>query len=545
MTYVQARDQEQLGTLEAAIGLFINRYQASPANPHRQTVILFPGGLGSRLMRADAPYQSGAPGQVFNYGCVWLDCSVLAGAALNLQMQGDIDLDDTFVVADGFVHFALADIEPYDGFIQWCSDRNLDWFVFGWDWRRRPDLSVQFFLNRFLPTFRQRVQAACGADPLQNCTLIGHSFGGMVVKLIMNDPNPLVDQIKRAVTVATPFYGYAGQVHRYFEGEPKLNFEGTERVTRVISSLRGGYVLMFLDKDTYDRDHNALAVDPEYPLYDYPSLDASNGAIVADAYDPKTHGNKVRYPKNFGFLSTELGPAKDAYQRVAAPLSAARNQKFFNVRGVKFVNGTAVNETINSVRWKWISKNFIPGTDPTPIRDEYVCPGDGVIPAWSARLVTTPAGNVRTLTGDLEHMDLMNTTEVQDELAGILELPQMMMMMRRGKPGPARRPSKKKVASVKDTAAFIRGLQAVRTRLRKASKLDQEQATRRYLAKFNITQLRQLMRRAYFDALKTPSQQLGRAPTKTPPPPSGGGYREKRPGKSSKTPSGKRNRQAD
>jgi pimeloyl-ACP methyl ester carboxylesterase len=544
MTYIQARDQEQLGTLEAAIGLFINRYQANPPNPHRQTVILFPGGLGSRLMRADVPYRSGAQGQVFNYSCVWLDCSVLTGAALDLQMQGDIDLDNTFIIADGFVHFALADIKPYDGFIQWCTDRNLDWFVYGWDWRRRPDLSVKFFLNKFLPTFRQRVQAACGADPLQNCTLIGHSFGGMVVKLIMNDPNPLVDQIKRAVTVATPFYGYPGQVHRYFEGEPKLNFEGTERVTRVISSLRGGYVLMFLDKDTYDRDRNALAADPEYPLDNYPSLDASNSAIVADAYDPKTHGKKVRYPKNFGFLSTELAPAKEAYQQVAAPLSAARNQKFFNVRAVKFENGTVVNDTINSVRWSWISKNFKPGTDATPIRDEYVCPGDGVIPAWSARLVTAPAGNVRTLTGDLEHMDLMNAAEVQDELSNILELPQMMMM-RRGKPGPARRPSKKKVASAKDTAAFIRGLQAVRTRHRLDSKLDQEQATRRYLAKFNITELRQLMRRAYFDALKTPSQQLGRAPTKTPPRPLGGGYGDKRSGKSPKTPSRNRNQQTD
>ncbi len=541
MTYNQARDHDQLGMLEAAIGQFINRYMANPPGPNRQTIILFPGGLGSRLVRADSPYQDGVAGQVFNYDTVWLDCTVLSGAALDLPMQGDIDLDNRFIIADGFVHFALADIKPYDGFIQWCTDRNLDWFVFGWDWRRRPDLSVKFFLNTFLPTFRQRVQAACGADPLQHCTLIGHSFGGMVVKLIMNDPNPLVDEIERAVTVASPFYGYAGQVHRYFEGESELNFEGTERVTRVLSSLRGGYVLMFLDKDTYDRDRNALAADPEYPLNDYPSLDASNGAIVADAYDPKTHGKKVRYPKNFGFLSTELGPAKGAYQQVAAPLSNARKQKFFNIRAVKFENGAAVNDTINSVRWDWISKNFKPGTDATPIRDEYVCPGDGVIPAWSARLVTALPGNVRTLTGDLEHMDLMNAVEVQDELAIILGLPQMMMM-KRGKPGPARRPSKKKVASVKDTAAFIRGLQAIRTRHRLDSKFDQEQATRRYLAKFNIAELRQLMRRAYFDALKTPSQKLGRAPTKTPPPPSGGGYKGNQSGKSSKPPSKKRKR---
>jgi pimeloyl-ACP methyl ester carboxylesterase len=516
---------------------------ANPSNPHRQTIILFPGGLGSRLMRADSAYQDGVQGQVFSYDTVWLDCSVLSGDALNLQMQGDIDSENKFIIADGFVHFGLMDIRPYDDFIQWCSDRNLDWFVYGWDWRRRPDHAVQFFLTRFLPTFRQRVQAACGADPLQNCTLIGHSFGGMVVKLIMNDANPLVDQIKRAVTVATPFYGYAGQVHRYFEGEPQLNFEGTGRVTRVISSLRGGYVLMFLDKDTYDRDRIALAADPDYPLNNYPSVDATNGAIVADPFNPMTHGKKVRYPKNYGFLSNELAPAKSAYQQVAKPLSAARNQKFFNIRAVQFEDGATVNGTINSVRWDWISKNFKPGTDTSPITDEYVCPGDGVIPAWSARLVSALPANIRTLTGDLEHMDLMNAEETQNELAGILGLPQMMMMMKRGKPRPAGRPSKKKIASRKDTLAFVKGLQAVRTRHRLDSKLDQEQATRRYLAKYNIAELRQLMRRVYIDALKTPSQQLGRAPTKTPPPPSGGGYPERE--KSSKKLSRKRSRRTD
>lgn len=544
MTYDQARDHDQLGMLEAEIGRFINRYLASPHNPNRRTIILFPGGLGSRLKRADSAYQNGVSGQVFNYDTVWIDCSVLTGAALGLQMQGDIDSENKIIVADGFVHFGLAGIRPYDDFTQWCSDRNLDWIVFGWDWRRRSDHTVDFFLNTFLPTFRQRVQNACGEDPLQDCTLLGHSFGGMIVKLIMNDSNPLVDQIKRAVTVGTPFYGYAGQVHRYFEGESELNFEGTARITRVISSMRGGYVLLFLDKSTYDRDRIALAADPDYPLNNYPSLDASNGAIVADPYNPATQGNKVRYPKNNGFLSNELAPAVAAYQQVAKPLSANRNTKFFNVRAVQFDNGAAANGTINSLRWDWISQNFNPDTDATPIHDEYVCPGDGVIPAWSARLVSTPSANVRTLTGDLEHMDLMNTTEVQDELVSILELPQMMMM-RRGTPPAARRRLKKKAASPKTTAAFFKGLQTVRTRHRADSQLIQEQAARRYLAKYNIAELSQIMRRAFVDALKTPSQKQGRAPTKAPPPPSGRGYGDDRPGKSPKTPGRKRNRKTD
>jgi len=539
MTYDSARDQEQLGALEAAIGFFINRYLSNPAHANRQTVIVFPGGMGSRLIRAGSPYQDGMSGQVFHYDTVWLDCSVLTGAALDLQMQNNIDSDSRFIIADGYVDFPLMNITPYDDFIQWCSQRNLDWFVFGWDWRRRLEHTVDFFLDTFLPTFQQRVWDACDADPLQNCTLIGHSFGGMVVKMIMTETKPIVDLMKRAVTVATPFYGYAGQLHRYFKGDPDLNFEGKARVTRVVSSLPGGYVLQFLDEQTYNRDKNALANDPDYPLGEYPSLDKVNGT-VADAYNPTVSGSKVRYPKNYGFQNSELTHAKSVYQQVAKPLSAAANARFFNVRGVQFRNGQPVNGTINSLKWGWISKSFNPDTGTSPIKDDAVCPGDGVIPAWSARLVTTPAQHVRTVTGDFEHMNIMNTQEIQNELADILGLPQMMAM-RRGRRRTAR---KKVIASRKETLDFLQGLKAVRGRHR-LSKLDQEQATRRYLAKYSIAELRQLMGRAFVDALKSPSQKLGRAPTKVAPRPRSGGYKDKQSGKPSGTPGNKRDGQTD
>ena len=38
----------------------INRYNANPIG-HHTTIFLFPGGMGSRLMRADRPYQDGPP----------------------------------------------------------------------------------------------------------------------------------------------------------------------------------------------------------------------------------------------------------------------------------------------------------------------------------------------------------------------------------------------------------------------------------------------------------------------------------------------------
>jgi hypothetical protein len=205
------------------------------------------------------------------------------------------------------------------------------------------------------------------------------------------------------------------------------------------------------------------------------------------------------------------------------------------VRGVQFRNGQPVNETINSLKWGRISRNFNPDTGQSPIKDDAVCPGDGVIPAWSARLVTTPAQNIRTVTGDFEHMNIMNTDEIQNELADILGLPQMMAM-RRGK----RRSRKKIIATRKETLNFLQGLKAVRTRRGLKSKLDQEQATRRYLAKYSLPELRQLMSRAFVDALKSPSQKLGRMPKKIAARPPNGGYKDDQSGGPPRKPSSKR-----
>jgi len=514
MSYREARDREQLGALEAAIGRFINRYLANTTHGVRQTIILFPGGLGSQLVRADAPYPGDASGQVYNYSTVWLDCSILSGAALELEMQNDADTENKFIIADGFVDSELLNIRPYNDFIGWCGERGLDWFVFGWDWRRRLDYAVRFFLDKFLPTFQARVMAACKADPLQNCALIGHSFGGMVVKLIMNeaDSNELAGRMQKAISVGTPFYGYAGQTHRYFEGDRDLNFEGPARITRVVSSLAGGYTLLFLDKETYDRDAAALCGDPHYPLATYPSVDATDDTVIADPYAPATFGTKRRYPANYRFDPQELAHAKGVYQRVAKPLSATANQKFFNLRLVQSKGGQIVNETINSQHWGWIAKDFEPGVDASPITDDAVCPGDGVIPAWSARLVSTPAANIRTLTADLEHMTMMNAAEIQNELASILGLQAMAAIKRKRRS--VRAASADTVASREEALKFLRRLQAVRTRNLLASKLEQEQAARRYLAQYDIATLRQLMGRVFVDALKSSSQKLGRLPTK-------------------------------
>jgi pimeloyl-ACP methyl ester carboxylesterase len=152
------------------------------------------------------------------------------------------DDEDKIVIPYGAVN--LFGLTPYSRFTAWCDLNDLDWFIFGWDWRRRLEDTVSFFFNKFLPLFRGTVQQQCGVDPLQDFILIGHSFGGMLVKLMLNDQDPVLNNMTRAVTVASPFYGYDGQIHRWFEGEPLLNQIGPIDVTmpmiEVITSLPGG-----------------------------------------------------------------------------------------------------------------------------------------------------------------------------------------------------------------------------------------------------------------------------------------------------------------
>jgi|SRR5215471_7089822 len=71
------------------------------------------------------------------------------------------------------------------------------------DWRRRLEEMAELFL----PRFRQRIGSAYGIDPLRNFVLVGHSYGGMIVKLLLDEASPEMDELSLAGAAATPFYG--------------------------------------------------------------------------------------------------------------------------------------------------------------------------------------------------------------------------------------------------------------------------------------------------------------------------------------------------
>jgi len=467
MSYDSKRDDEQLKVLDKSIDAFIEAYQGrNVAAAKRRTVFVFPGGLASRLLRAKVPYDDAADSpQSFDYDICWATPQILInGSAVLLGMQKTapnvyLDSNKQIIVADGAIglHDILAlpeemdaqssGLTPYSGFIFWCDQNDVDCFIYGWDWRRRVQDIGAFFIDIFLPHFNNRMKNECGINTPDPFALVGHSAGGMVVNWILRNLQN-AQQLKRVVTVGTPFYGYAGQLHRWFEGDSLvngLNGEFTDAIVRTVCKLPGCYAWNFACEDLYNANKQAFSDDQQAPLTAYPSMDATVANLVADPYVPKTSSVNgslfTRYLTNVGFDSTELGDAKDLVNRLAGTLTQAQADKFYNLRGAaaRFGGGGLLgdigalfgdlvgaagaaglvvqNNTIGSTRWEWV-----PGNRPTII-DGPLVPGDGVQPAWTARHLDLmeAANHVVTATGpDVKHVVLMSAPSVINKLAGVL-----------------------------------------------------------------------------------------------------------------------------
>ncbi len=523
-TYDETRDNEQLRLLTPAIDDFINRYQNPPPSSStcpRQTVFFFPGGMASQLKRATQKFQDGiATPQIFNYDVVWLDWNTPLYEWRYLEMHRDStggfrDKGNHLIVADGSVN--LLGCTPHDGLIDWCAKNNVDLFVFNWDWRRRLDETVRFFLDKFLPFFSTRVTNAGCPNALAKFSLVGHSFGGMIVNLILRDNvlanANLVSNVKCAITVATPFYGYPGQVHRWFEGdESLLSLWGPfgslikQDLIEVISSLPGLYVLHFLDEVTFDDNatHQGLTQDPEFPLNSYPSMDKTAATLRADPYNPLTNGGLVRYPSNTGFDLAELARAKGQFQQLAGPMGPDLLQKFYNIRGVQTEadEQTEINDTAGSATCDWIQPNFDSRFDPSPIADSGWVAGDDTQPAWSARLATNnPARCITVKASDLNHVFLMSHHRTLDAIGTILCAPGAAMSAP-VTPQPA-------PASAQEVIDFLSWLAS--NRLKLPRRIDRETLVKQVPARFK-KRLGPIARRFLMDIVRGPAPRKARTP---------------------------------
>jgi pimeloyl-ACP methyl ester carboxylesterase len=509
--YSQDVERQYLDRLQARIADFVHRYDANPSARHT-TIFLFPGGLGSQLVRARQPADAGPP---FAYEPLWLTCGFLIGGAKALTIEGGDDSGQRFILPDGYVDFVT--LKPYGGFADWCASNWLDVFVVGWDWRRPGEATADFFLTKLLPAFEQGV-AHCRPAPLDNAWIVGHSFGGIIAKHILNRADdPYVQRLKGAITVGTPFYGYGGQAHRFFVGDPDLNIveglDGAEIVTRIGSTLPASYELLFLDGPTYDANARTFAEDPQgYGLTAYPSMDAAIATERADPYKPSPgkpegplgHADYVRYPPRYGFDWDLLAAGHEAAKAVSTPLDPTVARKLWNIRGVQTESGDVKSDTVVSQTWARIPAEYVADPFRDPIVDAFG-PGDGVIPAWSARLLGNP--QVTTITGDdVDHMDLMNHGQVQQAIADIVAVSDA-----------ARNQMVATAKTVKIEAAARDGLESVTGRLRllgsdltsAARKLSVHEILKDFVQDDPLM-LHKLHARAFMDALKSPSQKLKR-----------------------------------
>ncbi|HEY7285283.1 MAG TPA: hypothetical protein VH497_07565 [Vicinamibacterales bacterium] len=496
MSYDDTRDAEQLRVIDPSIDDFIDRYNNSNGpigGAPRQTVFFFPGGMGSTLKRAKKPYvDAGPPGQMFDYRPVWLTFEDFLGEVLDIAITKVgaeyRDKDNRIIVADGTVD--ILGWTFYDGFTEWCESSGLDYFVVGWDFRRRLEDSGEFFITQFLPYFQERVRDGCNnADPLANFSLIGHSAGGMVVNWILreSDDYPILSTLQKAITVATPFYGYAGQLHRWFEGDSYFNwdpFVTKDDLVRVICSLPACYSWLFMEEQMFIDNQIAFANDA-YPLTVYPSKDKTTASVVADPYHPLMQGGLGRYPLGVGFDSVELVHGGALVRYLASSLDTGLAAKFFNIRG-----DDGKNDTVGSTSWNWV-----PPTDPSPIADVLKVAGDDTQPAWSARHLDLLEldGHVITVTGStVSHMMTMFSPETLAEIGDLLGVvPVMAKVFMRSGESPRDEPS---IATPEEAAEFVVSLQA-QFHERPRSRGDRKRL-RKYLAQFSNERLRRVMRRA-------------------------------------------------
>src|SRR4029450_2520221 len=158
-TYAAVRDSEHLRLLTPAIDAFINRARypsATTSTGPRQTVFFFPGGLANQLLRATKKFQVGTTKpRTFDYEAVWLnEETAKRGSARYLKLHRDRagvfrDKGDRIIVASGMIWSVL-----YAGFIDWCTNNNLNLLVLDWDWRRRLEDTGTVFLRTVLSLFK-------------------------------------------------------------------------------------------------------------------------------------------------------------------------------------------------------------------------------------------------------------------------------------------------------------------------------------------------------------------------------------------------------
>lgn len=396
ITYFDTVHIESMDMINQALDVFFQDF-----DPDQPSIILLPGGLGSTLRQSYSAFNGVPQAPSAFRRVIWVDLGLLFGDALRLPIDADgFDTQNKIIVADGDLDFCL--VHPYKDAVRYFRETlHANVLVLGWDWRRTVMTSVDY-LTQALAQMSARALNLTGRNILQDTFLVGHSMGGMVAKLFMSTQPHLAQDLRGMISVGSPFYGYFGQLDRFYNGVQYFNdLYTTPKVARITSSWPGMYSLLSIDQLTYNQSHVELG------LTSYPVVDSISGNPV-DPYNPST---LLRYPD---WVRTDQIPRGLSMRHtLAAPLTGNMGGKVHHLR----VN--QADTTLTSATWEpTLPPNYVPGSSPSPIQF-HLGAGDDTIPVWSAALASTPAGNIHNFSTG-EHAFLMEERPILAKIAEII-----------------------------------------------------------------------------------------------------------------------------
>ena len=397
MPYNDWRTNAILGAYNEEVRDFVDKYKAG-----RPTVVLLPGGMGSRLVRSSNAYERGSVRPILD-NTVWLDIGTLLGGearALRIQ-RNNRDSQSHVIVPIGPLRFPVSAYDATETFFR-HRNVNYNYVVFAYDWRR-PLVECAEFLNRFLTLIKRRVFEKHNEDPSHNLTLLAHSQGGLVATLFLHlTPSPR-EIMRRLITVATPFYGNWSQHRRYFVGESALSlFYSRTEMAEIISTLHAPYNLLFPPRSIFD-ECEGLGLDR------YPLRDARDEA----APDPFDMSSSDRYPEWVN--RNNLQQARDAYKFIGGPLPAKIVNDVYNIRSV------ADAKTPVELVWNPLPLKFDPEGETSPILPAKRGLGDGTVPWWSAFHANVPAKNRRQFESAKEHTYIMEDQNILNLVQAVID----------------------------------------------------------------------------------------------------------------------------
>lgn len=397
---------------------------AATYDPSLQTVLLVPGGMGSRLLKTTEEVVPGIPfPDQPTFQKIWLSfAAILFGDILGLRMtRAEHDRGNRPVIASGEVSSSLA--KKYDNTRDYFAGSSpvhpANYVVFGYDWRKLNRVSASY-LRQFLLLLRKEVEKLGHADPRPQITLLAHSQGGLVTKLLLND---LVDSdedphdwLARFVSVGTPFYGTQNHLSRYYVGAGLVNITpgGRSAVADLIWSLPGPYVLLPAPRTVLEPRFDALGLN-RYPVVDRDHLTVEVDPFLA-AQRTRLPGFMTSPADNLTFTVSRLASAAQELAEVDRDLPTL-GDRVFHIRST-----LRHSDTPRSFRIHWENvngSNYDIEQGPDPVSDNGG-DSDGTVPLWSARLAWIADQQVFTAKG-LKHGGLAEQPDVLDAVAAIIK----------------------------------------------------------------------------------------------------------------------------